>query len=57
VPFHFRQLIGSTAGPDEAGDLLSYLMFSPGYIRALLALGYRDAKAQHETIRTALGLA
>lgn len=56
VPFHFRQLVGSTAGPDEAGDLLSYLMFSPGYIRALLALGYKDAKAQHENIRLALSL-
>jgi NTE family protein len=57
IPFHFRQLIGSTAGPDEAGDLLSYLMFSPGYIRALLALGYNDAKAQHENIRRSLQLA
>jgi NTE family protein len=57
IPFHFRQLIGSTAGPDEAGDLLSYLMFSPGYIRALLALGYQDAKSQHEQIRKGLQLA
>jgi NTE family protein len=57
IPFHFRQLIGSTAGPDEAGDLLSYLMFSPGYIRALLELGYKDAAAQHDQIRDALKLA
>lgn len=56
VPWHFRQLIGSASGPDESGDLLSYLMFSPGYIRALLALGYNDAKAQHEEIRKALQL-
>ncbi len=57
IPFHFRQLIGSTAGPDEAGDLLSYLMFSPGYIRALLSLGYKDAAAQHDQIKEALRLA
>lgn len=56
VPFHFRQLIGSTAGPDEAGDLLSYLMFSPGYVRAMLALGYKDAQAQHDQIKQALVL-
>ncbi len=57
MPFHFRQLVGSTAGPADSGDLLSYLLFSPGYIRALLALGYSDAKAQHNSIAKALGLA
>ncbi len=56
IPFHFRQLVGSTGGPDEVGDLLSYLMFSPGYIRALLALGYKDAAAQHDEIKKGLHL-
>lgn len=50
LPFHLKQLLRATARKDEAGDLLSYLMFSPGYIRALMALGMKDAKAQHQTI-------
>ncbi len=57
IPFHFRQIIASTSGPDESGDLLSYLMFSPGYIRALLELGYSDAGKQHDAIAEALKLA
>lgn len=44
VPFHLRQLLKSTADPEELGDLLSYLMFSPKYVRKLLALGYSDAE-------------
>ena len=54
VPFHFRQLLRSTASPDELGDLLSYLMFSPGYVTALLELGMKDASAQHDRIKTFL---
>jgi len=54
VPFHFRQLLKSTANPEELGDLLSYLMFSPGYIRALMDLGYRDAATQHAGIQAFL---
>jgi NTE family protein len=55
LPFHFRQLISATATPDELGDLLSYLMFSNGYIRALLELGRQDAKNQMDSIRQFLG--
>lgn len=44
VPFHLRQLLKSTADPEELGDLLSYLMFSPKYVRKLLALGFSDAE-------------
>jgi NTE family protein len=51
VPFHLRQILKSTANPDELGDLLSYLMFSPAYIRKLLELGEKDALAQKETIQ------
>lgn len=54
VPFHLRQLIHATAKREEIGDLLSYLMFSPGYLRALLTLGYEDAKAQHAVIENFL---
>ncbi|MBI1861680.1 MAG: patatin-like phospholipase family protein [Deltaproteobacteria bacterium] len=51
VPFHFRQLLKSVANPEELGDLLSYLMFSPGYINALLELGKKDAAAQEDAIK------
>ncbi len=50
VPFHFRQLLRSTASPAELGDLLSYLMFRPSYIKKLLELGMADAKLQHAEI-------
>lgn len=54
VPFHLRQLLSSTANPEELGDLLSYLMFSPGYVGELIKLGERDAKAQHHVLQEAL---
>ena len=50
VPFHLRQLLRSVANPEEMGDLLSYLMFSPGYIKALLELGAKDASGQVDQI-------
>jgi len=50
VPFHFRQFLKSTASPAELGDLLSYLMFSPGYINALLELGMKDAAKEKHII-------
>lgn len=56
VPFHLRQLIHATAKREEIGDLLSYLMFSPGYLKALLTLGYEDAKSQHTGIENFLRL-
>jgi len=38
-------------GPDEIeADLLSYLMFSPSYISALLELGYDDARRRREDL-------
>jgi len=55
VPFHFRQLLVSTANPEELGDLLSYLMFTPGFIRNLLELGRKDAANAHDQIAKFLG--
>ncbi len=51
VPFHLRQLLRSTADPEELGDLLSYLMFAPGYLKALMELGFKDAASQHDAIK------
>lgn len=56
IPFHLRQLMGATGSPNELGDLLSYLLFSPGYLQALLALGERDAASQHDRIEAVLQL-
>ncbi len=55
VPFHLRQLINSTASRGEIGDLLSYLMFAPGFIRTLLELGKRDAESKADEIIKFLG--
>lgn len=54
VPFHFRQFLKSTASPEELGDLLSYLMFSPGYINALLELGMKDAQQNRRNLESFL---
>ena len=54
IPFHFRQLLQSAASPSESGDLISYLLFSPNYIKALLDLGFKDAAAQHRQVQAFL---
>ena len=51
VPFHWRQLLRSTANPEELGDLLSYLMFTKGFVGRLLELGMKDAETSKDTIR------
>lgn len=57
VPFHLRQLLKtSSANAAELADLLSYLMFSKSYLKALLELGYKDAETQHVEIEKFLGL-
>lgn len=51
APFHFRQLIKAAATRSaDLGDLVSYLLFSPGYIKDLMELGYQDAKAKQKEI-------
>ena len=51
VVFRFLQ---DTAGAGDA-DALSYLLFDPGYLHALLKLGWSDAEAQGEAILAFLG--
>jgi NTE family protein len=54
VPFHLRQLLSSSAKPDEMGDVLSYLMFSPGYVATLLEMGRKDAEKRHDELEAFL---
>ncbi len=37
--------------PYSGVDLLSYISFSPEYLKQLLALGFEDARSQHEEIK------
>lgn len=36
--------------PREGRELLSYLIFSPKYVRALMELGYEDARREHDVL-------
>lgn len=52
LPFLVRYLLrglGSESA-SASNDFLSYLLFSPYYLRELVGLGYRDAKANGEAI-------
>ena len=51
IPFHLRQLIKSTASREQLGDLISYLMFSPGYVQEILKLGAIDAEANENLLK------
>jgi NTE family protein len=44
--------LGSEAG--RSSDILSYLLFSPDYLQALVALGYRDAREEDGRLRAFL---
>lgn len=55
LPFNFRQLIKTAAiTPEDAADLISYLMFTKGYIGALLKLGEEDGARHAEDIKKLL---
>ena len=47
LPAGVRYLLGGLGSTRGTGaNLMSYLMFEPGYVRTLLRLGYRDAWAR-----------
>ena len=46
-----HMLKGLGAGGTGGGELLSYLLFEPGYSRELLALGYEDARSKSAEIQ------
>jgi NTE family protein len=45
LPFHFRQLLRTTAKRGDLGGLASYLLFSKPYLSALIELGRTDVDA------------
>lgn len=49
-------LRGSGATRSPGASAVSYLLFEPGFTRALMALGYQDARQREEEIRTFLAL-
>lgn len=44
-------LRGLGSESERSSDILSYLLFVPGYLQALVDLGYQDARAEHDQLR------
>jgi len=56
LPKTVRTLFRSVGATQRGGStLLSYLLFSRGFCRELIALGYRDAMAKQDNLRGFLG--
>ena len=55
MPVVVRHLLRSVGSWGSDGRLLSYLLFEPGYVGALLDLGYGDTMDKADDIRAFLG--
>lgn len=55
LPFHFRQLLRTTAKRGDLGGLASYLLFSNKYLGDLIALGRNDVDRDWDKIAPLLG--
>lgn len=52
LPWVLRTVLGGVGAMRREGSaLLSYILFEPGYTRALMDLGYRDAVARRDDIK------
>ena len=54
LPWTIRALLRGIGGDHPDSRLPSYLLFEPGYCRALIALGLRDVRARRDEIRAFL---
>jgi NTE family protein len=45
-----RRALGGLGAARGAGALASYLLFEPGFVRALMALGEQDAYARKDEL-------
>ncbi|HYF41096.1 MAG TPA: patatin-like phospholipase family protein, partial [Ramlibacter sp.] len=50
LPRALRRALGGLGGLKQAGGLASYLLFEPGFVRALAALGQQDAYARKDEL-------
>jgi NTE family protein len=50
LPRSIRYLVGGLGSKDDAGNLVSYLLFVPSYCERLTDLGYHDALARRDEI-------
>jgi len=50
LPTIIRFLLAGLGTPEEAAEILSYLLFEPGYCGALVDLGYKDAMSRRMEI-------
>lgn len=54
LPKTIRYLMGGLGNINDAADLVSYILFEPGYCRGLVELGYEDAMKQKDSIEEIL---
>ncbi len=50
MPRSIRYLVGGLGSKDDAGNLVSYLLFVPSYCERLTDLGYHDAMVRRQEI-------
>ncbi|RMG07340.1 MAG: patatin-like phospholipase family protein [Planctomycetota bacterium] len=56
LPRTLRHLIGGLGSPNEAAELISYLLFEPPFAHRLIEMGRRDVRAQaHRLVPLLLG--
>jgi NTE family protein len=55
LPASVRRALGGLGAMRGGGPLASYLLFEPGFVRALMALGEQDAYARKDELLAFLG--